>query len=58
MSDLAWGVVGLTFWALVAWASFFILRAIWRAISAPSVARAVGSTVTKLEDAYKEGRGR
>ena len=38
--------------------SLLILRAIWRFISAPAVARAVGSAVTKVEDAYKEGRGR
>ena len=58
MSEPVAAVIVISLGLVALWIALLILRAIWRFISAPAVARAVGSAVTKVEDAYKEGRGR
>lgn len=54
--------LGLALYALIAWVVFLILRAIWRAlrpkVSVTGAVRKTGELMTKVEDAYRDGRGR
>lgn len=58
MPDIAFLPLVILVYGGGAWLAFIVLRAIWRSFSAPAVARKAGEITTKLEDAYRDGRGR
>lgn len=57
MPDFAYIPLVLLIYGGGAWVAFLVLRAAWRAFSAPAVARKAGEVVGSISDAYKEGRG-